>query len=258
MTISRDKYIKTVKKYVGVKEGSSKHKSIIKTFNTVKPDGWLMNTSSPWCATFVSAMAIKAFGKTDAKKYFPLSANCNTIIDKAKKMGIWVENDAYTPKIGDWMLYDWDDTGKGDNTGRADHVGVVESVSNGVIIVIEGNYQDMVKRRSMAKNGRYIRGYVTPKYPTSNKTTSKKATEPAKSFAGHLAGTYKTTANLNMRTGAGSTKTRMVVIPKGSKVKMYGYYTTVSGANWYYVQFEKGKTLYTGFCHSKYLKKVTR
>ena len=44
-------------------------------------------------------------------------------------MGIWVENDAYTPSTGDMTLYDWDDNGVGDNTGSADHIGIVVSVS---------------------------------------------------------------------------------------------------------------------------------
>lgn len=60
---------------------------------------------------------------------------------------------------------------------------------------------------------------------------------------------------LNIRTGAGTNKSILVTIPKGTKVSMYGYYTTVSGVNWYYVQFTYNKILYTGFCSSKYLKK---
>ena len=38
-------------------------------------------------------------------------------IEKAQAMGIWQENDAYVPQIGDIIMYDWDDNGNGDNTG---------------------------------------------------------------------------------------------------------------------------------------------
>ena len=36
-----------------------------------------------------------------------------------------------------------------------------------IITVIEGNYDNSVKRRTMAVNGKYIRGYGVPKYDTS-------------------------------------------------------------------------------------------
>ena len=86
------------------------------------------------------------------------------MIELMKKLGSFVENDAYVPLPGDILFYDWQDTGKGDSVGAPDHVGIVEKISGGVITVIEGNYSDMVKRRNIAVNGRYIRGFGVPKY----------------------------------------------------------------------------------------------
>jgi hypothetical protein len=86
------------------------------------------------------------------------------MIGEFQSLGRWVESDLYTPKTGDILFYDWDDSGKGDNKGHSDHVGIVEKVSNGVITVIEGNYQNAVKRRTMMIGARYIRGYGIPKY----------------------------------------------------------------------------------------------
>ena len=160
----RNKLVSTAAYYLGTKQNDAQHKAIIDIFNQVKPDGWAMTYSAYWCAAFASACAIKAFGIDQAKKYFPLSANCGTIVSKAKKMGIFVEDDSYTPRAGDWILYDWDDSGKGDNVGGPDHVGIVEDVSRSKIIVIEGNYSKAVKERILSVNGRYIRGFVTPKY----------------------------------------------------------------------------------------------
>ena len=79
-------------------------------------------------------------------------------------MDRWVENDAYIPSPGDYIFYDWDDTGAGDCTGWPEHVGIVISVSGDVIKVIEGNKDDAVGYREIKVNGRYIRGYGVPDY----------------------------------------------------------------------------------------------
>lgn len=91
---------------------------------------------------------------------------------------------------------------------------------------------------------------------TSTATKSVKATDDAKSFLKSIAGTYKATANLNVRHGAGTTQKKMVVIPKGTQVKCYGYYTMVSKTKWYYIQFTYKGVKYTGFVSSKYLKRA--
>ena len=170
----RNKLVSTAAYYLGVKQGSAQHRDIINIFNTVKPDGWAMTYSAYWCAAFASACAIKAFGIDQARKYFPLSANCGTIVSKAKSMGIWKESDAYVPDPGDWILYDWDDSGRGDNVGDPDHVGIVETVTRSKITVIEGNKSKAVGERTLSVNGRYIRGFVVPKY-SAMATSEKKS-----------------------------------------------------------------------------------
>ena len=168
----RNQLIKTAESYLGTKQGQSLHKLIINTFNKVKPDGWAMTYSAPWCAAFASACAIETFGVSKAKKYFPLSANCGTIITRAKSLGIWVESDAYKPGVGDWILYDWDDSGRGDNKGGPDHVGIVQKATSSKITVIEGNKgsKSEVAIREILVNGRYIRGFVTPDYSAMAKS----------------------------------------------------------------------------------------
>lgn len=163
---AREKIISVAKSYIGAKGGSIAHSDIIHIFNSVKPQGYTAKKTDPWCSEFVSACAIQAFGKKTALKYFPLSAACTTMINRAKTLGIWVEKDNYVPKKGDFILYDWDDnkTGSGDNKNTPDHVGIVEYTKTGIIHVIEGNYGDTVKRRKINVGGRFIRGFVTPKY----------------------------------------------------------------------------------------------
>ncbi len=174
---SRAKIVAVAKSYIGTCGGSSAHADILHYFNTVKPMGHTAKKSDPWCGEFVSACAIQAFGKTVAKKYFPLSAACVYIINEAKKKNIWVESDKYIPEAGDWILYDWDDTGKGDNKNKPDHVGIVEYYKAGYIHVIEGNKHDKCARRKLRIDGRYIRGFVTPDYDRIRVKKSDKTNE---------------------------------------------------------------------------------
>lgn len=174
---ARDEIIRVAKSYIGVHGGSIAHADLIHIFNTVKPFGYTAHVTDFWCAEFVTACCIQAFGKKTAVKYFPLSAACLYMINKAKQMGIWVENDAYVPKQGDFILYDWDDSGYGDNKNCPDHVGIVEKVNENQITVIEGNISDVCGRRKITVNGKYIRGYVTPEYEKiSGSTIAKKKT----------------------------------------------------------------------------------
>lgn len=224
----RKKLVQTALEDIGAKEGGTRHKRIIDVFNKVKPDGWAMTYSAAWCAAAVSSWAIEAFGVEKAKKYFPLSANCGTIISKAKKMGIWKEKDSYKPTAGDWILYDWQDSGRGDNAGSPDHVGLVQKVGEKYFTVIEGNKNDAVENRRVAINGRYVRGFVVPKYEkmVPKKVTPK--TAPAKKGETKKAEPKKTATKTTKK----PTKTKVIKykVKKGdtlSKIaKKYG--TTVA------------------------------
>lgn len=78
----------------------------------------------------------------------------------------------------------------------------------------------------------------------------------AKSFSKSFAGTYRVIASkLNVRNGAGILKKVLVVIPSGTKVECYGYYTKVLNTNWLYVQFMYKSIKYSGFVSAKYLVK---
>lgn len=250
--------IKQAAAWVGRKETDNTHREIIDVYNAHKPlaRSYKVKYTDSWCATFVSAVAIK-LGYTDI---IPTECSCQKMIDLFKQIGCWTENDARIPEVGDILFYDWQDSGSGDNQGWADHVGIVEKVSGGRITVIEGNYQNSVKRRVLYVNGKYIRGYGVPRYDKEGAEVKPienvKAKESAKSYQASLAGTYKVTASaLNVRHGAGALKEKMVVIPKGTAVKCYGYFTTALGTKWLYIQFEYNGVNYTGFASQKYLAK---
>lgn len=96
---------------------------------------------------------------------------------------------------------------------------------------------------------------TTTKKPAANTTKKVTAKGTADYLDKGLAGTYVTTANLHMRDDAGATKNSLVVIPKGTKVKNYGYYSTSTGVKWLYIQVTLNGIQYTGFSSSRYLKK---
>lgn len=328
MKYSRQAVVDLAKSWVGKNESDGTYKKIIDIYNSYTgsfPRGTKMLYEWPWCGATWSALAIK-LGYT---AIMPIEISCYYLIEAAKKMGCWVENDGYTPSSGDGILYDWDDSGSGDNTGNPDHVGTVEYVSGGYITVIEGNYSNAVKRRTISVNGKYIRGFITPNYddnvvsaPTQDEkksvdtiahevitglwgngtarkealaakgynysevqsrvneilngsaststssstttqlqstSTAKKvtATTYAKSFDKSLAGTYKVSADggLYCRNDAGTNKKALCLIPNGTNVLCYGYYTTYNGTKWLYIQFTLNGVQYTGFSSSVYLKK---
>lgn len=173
MATTRTTIIKQAQAWLGRNEKAGTHKLIIDTYNKIKPlpRGYKVRYSDEWCATFISALGYTC----GALDIIPAECSCSKMIEGFKALGTWKENDNYTPMPGDILFYDWNDSGKGENTGNPEHVGIVENVSNGKITVIEGNKGEAVARRYLEINGRYIRGYGLPKYlatTNNNKPTT--------------------------------------------------------------------------------------
>ena len=257
MSCTRNEIVSQARKWVGLNEADGSHKKIIDVYNSHKPlaRNYKLKLTDEWCAGTMSALAIAC----DATDIIPTEVSCGNLIQLAMKKGIFVEADNFIPSPGDFLLYDWGDDGKGDNIGWPDHIGIVEAVNDNIITIIEGNYKNAVGRRTIAVNGRYIRGFITPKYKAEPvKLLKETAKDSARFLLNTIAGTYKVTANsgLNVRHGAGPAKKKMVAIPNGTAVKCYGYYTNYLGTKWLYIQFTYKGTQYTGFASSKYLKKV--
>ena len=169
----RQQVVSTAQGWLGCRESDGSHRKIIDLYNSHTPlaRGYKVQYTDAWCATFVSAVAIKA-GVTDI---IPLECGCGRMIELFQKLGCWQENDAYIPSPGDVIFYDWQDGtnyAAADNKGAADHVGIVVYAIGKRIQVIEGNKNDAVEYRMMDANGRYIRGYGLPNY-------AKKAGNPA-------------------------------------------------------------------------------
>jgi len=159
---ARKLYVDAAKSFLGYSESSGKHRQIIDLYNSKSPlpRNYKVTYTDAWCATFVSACAIKC----GMANIIPRECSCFYQVEQFQKMERWQENDGYIPKPGDIIYYDWQDSGSGDNTGVPDHVGIVEYVSEGSICVIEGNKNDSVERRYITVGARYIRGYGLPNF----------------------------------------------------------------------------------------------
>lgn len=119
---------------------------------------------------------------------------------------------------------------------------LVTKTQGHTVVVVSGNARSSSSSSSSS---------TTAEDSTSTVTASKKASKKDES----LAGTYVTTAKLNIRDGAGTGNKVLVTIPKGTSVKNYGYYSPSGAVKWLYVQFTYNKVTYTGFASKTYLKK---
>ena len=143
--------------WLGWAEEDGTHRQIIDLYNSHTPlaQGYTVQYTDDWCATFVSAMAIQC-GFTDD---IPTECGCQRQIGLFETLGRWEESDSYVPLPGDIIYYSWSDKGLGDCTGWSNHVGIVTGTFGPFIRVIEGNYDDCVQYRYIRTNAVGIRGY---------------------------------------------------------------------------------------------------
>lgn len=151
----RNKFLQVARAEIGTKEPTGDDK-YIKWYNSKCGTKFDMNVS--WCCIFVSWCAEKA----GIAKIVQPFASCTAMTNWFKKQGLFKERGKYTPKPGDIIMYDWD------KSGDSDHVGIVEKRSGNTLTVIEGNYSDSVKRRTVSMTNTLIRGYCIPKFPSGD------------------------------------------------------------------------------------------
>lgn len=126
-------------------------------------------------------------------------------------------------------------------------------------------YAQMLKDDGYATSSKYVASLcsIVEKYnlgvydlytnePNPVQSPSRKI-YPALARNNAFAGKYVTTANLHLRVGPGTKYDSIEVMPAGTVVHNYGYYTNVSGTNWYYVKLDNGML---GHCSSKYLRRA--
>lgn len=132
--------------FVGTRQGSTKHKKIVDTYNTIKPlpRGYKVKYTDNWCATFVSFI-LKSCGCK--KNVFECGAErMKKKCDKLKK----TLDDNSKGKPDDIIFYDWN----GDDW--SDHVGIIYKVDKKYYYVVEGNKNRRVETRTISKKSNKI------------------------------------------------------------------------------------------------------
>lgn len=91
---------------------------------------------------------------------------------------------------------------------------------------------------------------VTPKPQTDSKLYSAQSFDKSASKGVK----YYTTADngLNLRRGSATSTESIILLPKGTELTWYGYYT----GDWYFVAAVVGSHSYTGFVHKNYISKT--
>ena len=161
-TASLDSVLNIARNYLGVQSGSEEHKKIVDAYNSVnpKPVGYTAKYSDDWCDIFVTTV----FQQAGLSHLIGRECGVQRHIGILEQKGIW--KGKTQPKVGDIVTFDWD------GGGWADHIGIVESVNNGVITTIEGNSAQYagdtaptkVNRKTYNWDSRYIKGYARPMY----------------------------------------------------------------------------------------------
>ena len=147
--------------YLGVEMGSAEHKKIVDAYNSVnpKPVGYTVKYSDDWCDVFVTTV----FQQAGLSSLIGRECGVQRHIGIMQQKGIW--QGKVLPKAGDVITFDWD------GGGFADHIGIVETVKDGVVTTIEGNSSPYtssgntkVNRKTYNWNASYIKGYARPNY----------------------------------------------------------------------------------------------
>ena len=163
-TGQRDRVLRAAANLVGVRSGSVAHHQLVNDYNSVKPlpVGYTVKNSDDWCDVFVTTI----FQREGLSHLIGRECGVERHIQIFKRLGIWNEDGASTPKAGDIITFNWDQNHQS-NDGWADHIGIVESVRDGMIYTIEGNSgHDVgtVKRNVYRIGHGNIRGFATPRY----------------------------------------------------------------------------------------------
>ena len=227
-----DEVLNVIRSWIGLRESDGSHKKIIDIYNSHKPlaQGYHLSYEDSWCdatisAIFISLNATDLIGGTEC--------GVDRHISLFKEAGIWIEDGTITPRPGDIICYNWDQDYQ-PNNGFADHIGIVETVVNGIITTIEGNASGMVKRCEIPVGYGYIRGFARPHYSGKSSNTVRETGKNRVLFTG------KVVKKAYVKTWAGEEYpniTSYPVLNKGNVVDVMAYtQIDTEGNPWYFVR----------------------
>lgn len=149
--MARIYYVYMLLCYTGIAERGKWHLEILAHYNKIKPlpREHKATTSDSWCAIFLNGI-----GWLMGYRDWPWECSCTLIRNEAKVRGIWSHGWAVTPRIGDWVIYNWD------RKGAAEHIGAVIAIFGNSVWIVEGNYDDAVKIRRITVGDSRVEGIV--------------------------------------------------------------------------------------------------
>lgn len=146
--------INTARQYLGINEFQKKQLMDYynsKIYPLIDNDRkYKIKPNDNWCAMFCSVIAHK-IGCT--KDNFPFEVSVFYMTRNAKRMGIFT-TDLNKAQVNDLVVYDW----KVD--GTLNHVGILQEIGTDYIKVLEGNYSNTVKVRTVKMPNREVYGYI--------------------------------------------------------------------------------------------------
>ena len=146
--------INTARQYIGINEFQKKQLMDYynsKVYPLIDNDRkYKIQPNDNWCAMFCSVIAHK-IGRT--KDNFPFEVSVFYMTRNAKRMGIFT-TDLNKAQVNDLVVYDW----KAD--GTLNHVGILQEIGTDYIKVLEGNYSNTVKVRTVKMPNSEVYGYI--------------------------------------------------------------------------------------------------
>ena len=103
-----------------------------------------------WCACFTSVIAHKMGLSPDS---FPYEVSVGEQVKLGRERGSFTRN-IEKAEQGYLIIFNWN----GD--AWPDHVGFVDTVNNGIITTVEGNFRKTVGQRNIAMNSPFIVGII--------------------------------------------------------------------------------------------------
>lgn len=161
--------------WIGLNEQDGSYMEILNLYNSHTPRarGYAIQPYDEWCDCTISALFIKAnavdlIGGTEV--------GVEEHVKLFKNKGIWNEDGSTSDvRPGDIIVFSWSKAVQ-PNDNYSSHIGIVEYVEDGIIHTIEGNANEMVKRRTYPIGHGNIRGFARPAYSTNSSTAKVKET----------------------------------------------------------------------------------
>ena len=146
------KIIETAKKYLGIRD----HSILVDYYNAYcyqlvdSNRRYRMKYTDDWCMMFCSVIAdIVGYSKDN----FPYEVSVYYAVQKARELGLY-STDQTTLRLGDMVIYDWG------YRGGYNHVGFITEITDSHLKVIEGNYSNTVKIRTVKRSSKALQGFI--------------------------------------------------------------------------------------------------